>query len=91
MTSDDNPTEKLQHLRGVTWKWRDDAPDDAKDQPGMGVIAQEVERVFPELVTTDPQGRKKVNYLGLIAPLIEAVKELDARVAALEAEAARRS
>jgi hypothetical protein len=50
----------------------------------MGVIAQEVEAVFPELVTTDQQGLKRVNYLGLIAPLIEAVKELDDRVRALE-------
>jgi trimeric autotransporter adhesin len=89
-TPDDPSTEKLQRVRGVTWEWKDDAPDDAKDQPGMGVIAQEVERVFPELVTTDEQGRKKVNYFGLIGPLIEAVKELDARVSALEAELARR-
>ena len=58
----------------------------------MGVIAQEVEKVFPELVTTDGQGRKKVEYEGLIAPLIEAVKELDERVRALEIEiAAQRS
>ena len=54
----------------------------------MGVIAQEVEKVFPELVTTDDQGRKKVEYEGLIAPLIEAVKELDERVRSLEAEVA---
>jgi hypothetical protein len=51
----------------------------------MGIIAQDVERVFPELVITDRLGRKKVNYLGLVAPLIEAVKELDDRVQALEA------
>ncbi len=54
----------------------------------MGVIAQEVEKVFPELVTTDEQGRKKVEYEGLIAPLIEAVKELDERVRSLETEIA---
>jgi len=54
----------------------------------MGVIAQEVEKVFPELVTTDEQGRKKVEYEGLIAPLIEAVKELDERVRSLEIEIA---
>jgi len=54
----------------------------------MGVIAQEVEKVFPELVTTDELGRKKVEYEGLIAPLIEAVKELDQRVRSLEAEVA---
>jgi hypothetical protein len=85
----DQATRKLQQVRGVTWEWRDEAPEDAKDQPSMGVIAQEVERVFPELVTTDEQGRKKVNYFGLIGPLIEAVKELDARVTALEADLAQ--
>ena len=85
---DDAATDKIARLRGVTWEWRDDAPDDAKQQPGMGVIAQEVEKVFPELVTTDDQGRKKVEYEGLIAPLIEAVKELDERLRLLEAEIA---
>jgi hypothetical protein len=60
MTTDDQAaTENLAKLRGVTWEWRDDAPDDAKEQPGMGVIAQEVEKVFPELVTTDEQGRAR--------------------------------
>ena len=77
-------TDKINQLRGVTWEWKDDAPEEAKEQPGMGVIAQEVERVFPDLVETDEQGLKKVNYEGLIAPLIEAVKELDARLRALE-------
>jgi hypothetical protein len=78
------PSERIATLRGVTWEWKDDAPDDAKELPGMGVIAQDVEQTFPELVATDEQGRKRVNYIGLIAPLIEAVKELDERVRALE-------
>ena len=67
-------TEKIQQLKGVTWEWREEAPDEAKEQPGLGVIAQDVEKVFPELVETDDQGRKRVEYSGLIAPLIEAVK-----------------
>jgi hypothetical protein len=73
----------VRRLRGVSFEWRDDAqvPYRGKD---LGVIAQEVEAVFPELVHTDERGYKRVNYLGLIAPLIEAVKELDARVQALE-------
>ena len=79
------PSALIARLRGVTWRWRDDAPRDAKGQPGLGVIAQDVERVFPELVSTDFRGRKSVHYYGLIGPLIEAVKELDARVRALEA------
>ena len=57
----DETTARVKQLRGVIWEWRDNAPDDAKDQPGIGVIAQELEQVFPELVTTDEQGRKKVN------------------------------
>ena len=62
----------------------DEAPQEAKAQPGIGVIAQEVEAVFPELVTTGADGIKRVDYAGLVGPLIEAVKELDARVRALE-------
>jgi Chaperone of endosialidase len=85
----DDSTKKITQLRGVTWQWRDDAPEDAKDQPGIGVIAQELEQVFPELVTTDEHGVKRVNYIGLIAPLIEAIKELDARVTALERQQAQ--
>jgi hypothetical protein len=78
-------THRIGALRGVSWEWREEAPEEAKEQPGLGVIAQDVEKVFPELVTTDEQGNKQVAYYGLIGPLIEAVKELDARVRALEA------
>ncbi len=84
MTAGDEATRRIGVLRGVTWEWRDDAPAEAKEQPGIGVIAQDVEKVFPALVSTDEQGRKQVDYIGLIAPLIEAVKELDDRVRALE-------
>jgi Chaperone of endosialidase len=84
-------TAKIAELRGVIWEWREDAPADAKDQPGMGVIAQDVEKVFPELVSTDEQGHKRVAYHGLVAPLIEAVKELDARLSALESAQAAKS
>jgi hypothetical protein len=74
---------RVRRLRGVSFEWRENAPP---EQTGadLGVVAQEVEEVFPELVRTSPHGYKTVNYLGLIAPLIEALKELDARVEALE-------
>jgi hypothetical protein len=48
----------------------------------MGVIAQEVEAVFRELVVTEG-GVKRVRYLGLVPPLMAAVGELDARIASL--------
>jgi hypothetical protein len=82
---------RLGRLRGVTWEWRDEAPGAAKAQPGIGVIAQDVEEVFPELVTVGPDGYRRVDYAGLIGPLVEAIKELDARLAALEAQAEARS
>ena len=40
----------------------------------MGVIAQEVENIFPELVSTDKEGYKSVNYIGLIPLMIESIK-----------------
>ncbi len=42
------------------------------------MIAQEVEKIFPMLVHTDGEGIKSVEYGNLIAPLIEAIKELNA-------------
>jgi hypothetical protein len=58
-------------LKGVMWNWKDSGQTD------MGVIAQDVEKVFPHSVVTDPTtGYKAVKYNSLIAPLIESTKEL---------------
>ena len=64
--------------------------DDAKKRTEFGVIAQQLETIFPELVHTakDEMGTKSVNYVGLIAPMIEATKELKAENDALKAEIA---
>ena len=61
--------EKIELIRGVEFNW-----SKSPYAPSMGVIAQEVESVFPEIVSsTEP---KQVNYNGLIGVLVEAVKEL---------------
>jgi hypothetical protein len=52
----------------------------------MGVIAQEVEAVIPEVVATDDEGMKSVDYQAMVGLLIEAVKELQAKVDAHEAK-----
>lgn len=54
--------------------------DDKAGRAEFGVMAQELEGIFPELVRTaqDEMGTKSVNYVGLIAPMIEATKELKA-------------
>ena len=49
-----------------------------------GVIAQEVQKIFPELVNTDKEGMLSVDYIGLIPHLIEAVKELKVKNQELE-------
>ncbi len=69
----DNALERVILLRGTQFKWIED-----KEQEGLqiGVIAQEVEAVFPEVVSSDTEGYKSVNYGKLVAPLIEAVKRL---------------
>lgn len=64
---------RLSSLNGCHFHWIDKNQDAALQ---TGVIAQEVEALFPELVKTDAQGFKAVNYIGLIPHLIESVKEL---------------
>ncbi len=61
--------DKIAKLEGVTFLWK------KSDDKDMGVIAQDVEKVFPELVAVDGAGMKSVKYPNLVAPLIEAVKE----------------
>ena len=70
-------TEMLNQLRGVKFTWKEN------DEKSVGVIAQEVEAILPELVKGE-EGKKSVNYSGLIGVLVEAVKELSARVEELE-------
>ena len=63
----ENPLSKVLSIRGVNFEWKD------SNKASAGVIAQEVEKVLPELVTG--QNTKTVNYNGLIGLLIETVKE----------------
>ena len=63
----EDPLAKVIQIRGVNFDWKE------TQRPSLGVIAQEVEKVLPELVTDN--GTKTVNYNGLIGLLIETVKE----------------
>lgn len=73
-----NSLDTLQQLRGVTFDWREN------NKPSIGVIAQELEKVLPQLVNDGSV--KSVNYNGLIGVLIEAVKELSVEVQELRAQ-----
>lgn len=52
----------------------------------IGLIAQEVEAVLPEIVYTDEEGHKLINYDALIPVLIESVKSLSSQVEDLKRE-----
>jgi len=73
-----NVLDKLQQVRGVSFEWNDQyrALGGSSDRREIGVLAQEVEQVFPELVSVGEGDYKRVDYDRLTAVLIEAVKEL---------------
>lgn len=81
---------RITKLQGVTFTWKDTGRRD------MGLIAQDVQVVFPEAVQkSETNGMLSVAYGNLVAPLIEAVKALarqndtqDAEIAALKAQVA---
>jgi hypothetical protein len=50
----------------------------------IGVLAQDIQKVFPELVTTDDKNMLAVNYQGLVPVLINALKEQDDKISRLE-------
>jgi hypothetical protein len=50
----------------------------------MGVIAQEIEKIIPEVVFEDNDGKKSVAYGNIVGLLIEAIKELNQKVDRLE-------
>jgi hypothetical protein len=71
----DSALNKVTQISGYHFEWKDmdEAPHQGKD---IGVIAQEIEKVLPEIVSERDTGYKAVNYQKLTALLIEAVKEL---------------
>ena len=69
----DNPLEKVNKMRGVYFDWKD--KEKYNDRKQIGFIAQEVEKVVPELVSEGDKDTKAVNYAQTVALLLEAVKE----------------
>jgi hypothetical protein len=76
----DYALEKTTKLRGVSYT-RNDIEDKSTK---IGVIAQEVLEVLPEVVSKDDEGKYSVSYGNIVGVLIEAIKELGARVKELE-------
>jgi hypothetical protein len=81
-----NPIEKVQSLKGVTWNWNDDASETQKSTPNVGVIAQDVEKVLPQLVHDRDNGFKGVDYAKLTGLLIEAIKDQQKQIDELKSK-----
>lgn len=81
-----NPLNKLKILEGVTFNWRkDEFPQMGfTDGRQIGLIAQDVEKTFPELVNTDSAGYKSVAYDKFTAVLLEAIKQQQKEIESLQ-------
>jgi hypothetical protein len=69
--------DKVRRMRGVKFDWRRNEFESKNfdEKTHVGFIAQEVEEVVPEFVTTDPEGYKAVAYSNVTALLVEAIKD----------------
>lgn len=85
-----NALQKVMQLQGVTFDWKkSEFPDRTfSDQKTIGFIAQEVEKVLPEVVQTEKtaEGYKAVQYDKVVALLVEAIKEQQKEIEALQKE-----
>lgn len=81
-----SPLSQLMQLRGVSYNWNKmDYPErEFTDGTQYGLIAQEVEKVFPDMVMTDENGEKAVAYYQLIPVLLEALKQQQQQIDALK-------
>jgi hypothetical protein len=77
----ENALERVDKLKGVYYHWKD---DDKKEKLEIGVIAQDVQKQFPELVNTDKNSILSVDYVKLTAILIECVKDLKQQISYLK-------
>jgi hypothetical protein len=79
-----NPIEKIQKIGGYEFDWIPTEDIHSYEGHDVGVIAQEIEEVLPELVTTRDNGYKAVKYEKIVALLIEAIKEQQKQIEELK-------
>jgi len=82
----DGYLDKMAKLKTITYNWNDTARDLNQVDTSVtnyGLLAQNVEESFPELVTTDYKGYKQVNYSRIPLYLIKAIQELSGKVSSL--------
>ncbi len=74
----ENALENIQRINGVSYHWKNEEFPDRNfpNQNQIGFIAQDLEKIYPEMVFTDAKGYKSVDYARLTPVLVEALKEL---------------
>lgn len=76
--------DKLNALNVVTFEWNSNMNDITENMEGVsssGLIAQQVESIFPEYISTMAKNYKGIDYIGFVTPLIKSVQELSQKVA----------
>ena len=69
---------KVMQMRGVSFQWKDNK------NKSIGVIAQEVQKIIPEIVNTNENGTMSISYDSIIGLLIEAIKEQQGLIIAMD-------
>ncbi|MBN4062322.1 MAG: hypothetical protein COA57_14355 [Flavobacteriales bacterium] len=84
----ENTLDKVSQLRGVTYNWRKQKfPDkNFNSKKQIGLIAQEVEKVYPELVNIDNEGFMSMDYMSFTVVLLEAIKDQQRIIQQLQKE-----
>jgi hypothetical protein len=80
----ENALDKVAHVGGYYYNWKNGGDQSRQ----AGLLAQEVEQVLPEIVNTDEKGYKSVDYGKMNALLLQAIKEQQKQIEALEAKIA---
>ena len=81
LTLIDDPIDKINKIGGYTFDWNKDSEYTGSD---VGVVAQEVEQVLPEVVKTRDNGDKAVNYEKIVPLLIECIKSQDRTIKSMK-------
>lgn len=71
---------KTMQLKSVSFEWRNNPQHNFRTGLQYGLIAQDVEKIFPSLVQTDKKGFKSVNYIGLIPVMIQTIQQQQATI-----------
>lgn len=75
-----NTLESLQQLSGYSYHWK----DASNPEEQIGLLAQEIQKVYPQLVKENEQGTLSVNYSGMVPVLLEAIKEQQSQITELK-------